>query len=119
LKTAVILLGHGSQAQCGNEALSEVARLVAEREGMEVAYAYLQFCSPTLPEAARKEVEGGADRVIIVPYFLYLGNHVGRDIPEELGRLKETYPDVEFVMTDHLGAHPKLAEIVIERIKGK
>lgn len=119
MKTAVILLGHGSQAKEGNEALKAVARLVGEKGGLEVTYAYLQFVAPSLPEAADIVVEGGARRVIIVPYFLYLGNHVARDIPEELARLKETYKDVEFVLTDHLGAHEKLAEIVIERIKGK
>ena len=27
------------------------------------------------------------------------------------------YPDVEFVYTGHLGAHDKLVEVVLERIK--
>ncbi len=114
---AVILIGHGSQADGGNDALREVAGLVAELGGVEVIPAYLQFCRPSLSEAFERAVAGGADSVLVVPYFLYMGNHVGRDIPEELNRLRAAHPNVEIVMTDHLGAHPKLAEIVLERIK--
>ena len=119
MKTAVILLGHGSQADGGNVALSEVAGLVRERGGVEVIPAYLQFCKPSLTDAVEMAVRDGAERVTVVPYFLYLGNHVARDIPEELDRLRAAHPDVEISMTNHLGAHPNLADIVIERIKGK
>jgi sirohydrochlorin ferrochelatase len=119
LKTEVILLGHGSQAQAGNEALVDVARLVHELGGVKAIPAYLQFCAPSLPDAFEQAVADGADRIVVVPYFLYTGNHVTRDIPEELDRLKAAHPGVEVELTSHLGVHEKLAEIVIERIKGK
>ena len=117
MKTAVILLGHGSQAECGNDALAEVAAMVRERGGLDVSHAYLQFCRPDLAQAVDEAAAHGARKIIVLPYFLYLGNHVSRDIPDELGRLKEKHPGVEFVLAEHLGAHPKLAEIVFERIK--
>ena len=117
MKTAVILLGHGSQAEDGNTALAEIAALVKEQGELEVRHAYLQFCKPTLADAFEDAARGGADRIIVAPYFLYMGNHVSRDIPEELERLKAAHPDVTVVLAEHLGAHPKLAEIVVERIR--
>jgi sirohydrochlorin ferrochelatase len=117
LKTTVILLGHGSQAEGGNEGLAEVAALVSERGGVDVRPAYLQFCSPSLTEAVEKAIGEGAGRIVVAPYFLYMGNHVARDIPEELDGIRALHPGVEMVMSAHLGMHPKLAEIVLERIR--
>ena len=119
MKTEVILLGHGSQADEGNTALAEVACMVAGLDGgTRVIPAFLQFRSPSLTEAVTGAISAGATRVVVVPYFLYMGNHVSRDIPEELDALRAGNPGVEIVMTGHLGAHTKLAEIVVERIKG-
>ena len=118
MKTAVILLGHGSRAENGNTALADVAGIINEIGGVEVIPAYLQFCRPSLSESLKKAAADGAEKIIVMPYFLYSGNHVTQDIPEELETLKREHPEVDIVMTDHLGAHKKLAEIVLERIKG-
>ena len=113
----IILLGHGSQAVCGNDSLPEMAAMVGKMAGLDVRYAYLQFCAPNLPDAVKTAVEDGAAEVVIIPYFLHMGNHVIKDIPDEIAALEEKYPGVELKLTDHLGAHPKLAEIVLERIR--
>ncbi len=113
----IILLGHGSQAVCGNDSLPEMAAMVANMAGLDVRYAYLQFCAPNLPDAVKTAVEAGAAEVVIIPYFLHMGNHVIKDIPEEIAALCEKYPGVELRLTEHLGAHSKLAEIVLETDK--
>lgn len=113
----IILLGHGSQAVCGNDSLPEMAAMVAKMAGLDVRYAYLQFGAPNLLDAVKTAVEDGAAEVVIIPYFLHMGNHVIKDIPEEIAALVKKYPGVELRITDHLGAHPKLAEIVLERIR--
>lgn len=118
LKTSVILLGHGSMANGGNAALAEVAEIIKDKSGLDVTPAFLQFVEPSLTNAVEGAVTAGASKVVIMPYFLYLGNHVAQDIPEELDALRAKYPTVEMVMASHLGAHPKLAEIVLERIEG-
>jgi len=118
LKTSIIILGHGSQAEGGSDALREVADMVSGLAGYEVVPAFLQFESPSLTEAVETAISEGGERIVVVPYFLYTGNHVIRDIPEELDKLKAAHPGVQMVMTGHLGAHRKLAEIVLERIRG-
>ncbi|MBI5695508.1 MAG: CbiX/SirB N-terminal domain-containing protein [Nitrospirae bacterium] len=118
MKTSVILLGHGSMASGGNAALAEVAEIVRDKSGLSVTPAFLQFVEPSLTNAVVDAIDSGALKVVIMPYFLYLGNHVAQDIPEELDALRARYPSVEMVMASHLGAHPKLAEIVMERIEG-
>ena len=58
----------------------------------------------------------GAERVFLLPYFLFVGAHVREDLPAEMAEAKKRYPRVEFAMGKHLGVHRKLAEIVSERI---
>ncbi|MHB8173782.1 MAG: sirohydrochlorin chelatase [Nitrospirota bacterium] len=110
----VILLGHGSRAACD---MPEVAEMVAKMGSTDVRYACLQFCEHDLGRAVREAASAGAEKVIIIPYFLHLGNHMINDIPAEVAALRENYPEVEIELTEHLGVHPKLAEIVLERIK--
>jgi precorrin-8X/cobalt-precorrin-8 methylmutase len=58
----------------------------------------------------------GAKKVMIHPYFLSSGMHVTADIPEIIKEAESKFPDVEFIYTEPLGIHSKMAELVLERI---
>jgi sirohydrochlorin ferrochelatase len=45
-----------------------------------------------------------------------MGAHVLEDLPEELEQARARYPDVAMVLGKHLGAHQKIAEVVVERM---
>ena len=116
----VILAGHGTQEQ---EAvgLAEVARRVhglmhpgCSRECVRIAY--LQFIKPDLAGAIDDSVKQGATKIIIHPYFLASGFHVTTHIPRIIADARERHSGVEFLCTAPLGAHEKLAEVVLERI---
>src|SRR5581483_6480096 len=79
---------------------------------------YLEMSSPTIPEALYACVERGARRVIAVPYFLHTGMHMIRDIPRVLREEAQRYPDVEIVLGRHIGDHPHLSEVLLDRIQG-
>jgi sirohydrochlorin ferrochelatase len=49
--------------------------------------------------------------------FLANGMHIQSDIPEEIEVLRKKYPDVSITMTAHIGADPRIADILVERIK--
>ncbi len=115
--TAYILLSHGSRGAEGAGEIEALARLVAERRGGDaVAPAYFQFDEPNLAEAVRAFVEQGAERVVIVPIFIALGAHVGRDIPRLVEEIRRRHPAVEIRLARHLGADPLLADLVLIRV---
>jgi len=115
---AVLLLGHGSRVAAANLPLGEVAAMLsAAMGGVKVKPAFLQLAEPSLGAALEELYEGGARKVAIMPFFLFPGAHVLEDIPEELEKARQKHPDFELVMSSHIGAHPKLAEIALERIK--
>lgn len=113
----VVLLGHGSRRAEANEEIRQISRMVADlNPGVLYETAFLSFCSPDLAEAVAKLKQAGADKIIITPVFLANGNHIALDIPEEIAGLKSDYPDIEFVLAEHIGPDPGVAEIVKERI---
>jgi precorrin-8X/cobalt-precorrin-8 methylmutase len=117
LKTAILLLGHGSPRDEANKSLERTAAMVKAAGGYGIVIpAYLQFAQPDFQNGVRLCVEKGAEKIILMPYFLYMGAHVSQDLPSEMEEAKGKYPDVEMVMTEPLGEHGKLAEIVVERI---
>lgn len=116
-KTAILLMAHGSRIPEANDAVREIAAMVKQMTGYEIVeVSYREMHLPNIQQGIDACIAQGAERVLLVPYFLFIGAHVQEDLPEEMAQAKERYPKVEFAMGTHLGVHRKLAEVVVERI---
>ncbi len=118
MKTAILLMAHGSRIAEANDAVNEIARMVknfADYEIVEVAFR--ENHSPNIQEGIDACVAQGAQRILLVPYFLYLGAHVQEDLPREMEEARQRHPGVEMAMGRHLGVHKRLAKLVIDRIE--
>jgi len=117
MKTAVLLMAHGSRIAEANDAVREIAALVKEISGYPIVeVSFREMHLPSIQQGIDSCVAQGAERILLLPYFLFVGAHVQEDLPEEMAMARERYPNVEFAMGSHLGVHRKLAEIVSERI---
>lgn len=115
---AVILLGHGSRVEAANKPLIEMAGMVSRLlGGARVEGAFLQMASPSLEDAVAALVAEGHRDIALVPFFLYSGAHVTEDIPQKAAELRAAHPGVGIFITQHLGVHPLLAELVVERVR--
>jgi sirohydrochlorin ferrochelatase len=118
MKTAILLMAHGSRIAEANDAVNEIARMVknfADYEIVEVAFR--ENHSPNIQEGIDACVAQGAQRILLVPYFLYMGAHVQEDLPKEMEEARLRHPAVEMAMGRHLGVHKRLAKLVIDRIE--
>ncbi|MFA5809398.1 MAG: precorrin-8X methylmutase [Thermoleophilia bacterium] len=118
-ETGVVVIGHGSRAPEALVLLNWVADRLAVRLRMPVLAASLQFNKPTLDDCCHELAKAGARRVVVVPYFLYEGNHLKKDIPRELDRLRRELPGTGFVLADSLGADELLVEVLARRMLEK
>lgn len=117
--TAVLLVAHGSRRAEANHDLRLLAGMVAQQGGYEIVeVGYLEIAEPSIPAGGRICVEGGAQRVLIMPFFLSPGRHVTSDLAEFRQQLAVEFPQVEFVLCGHLGLHPLMVEIVLDRLRG-
>ncbi len=118
VKTAVLLVGHGSRAQNANHALLLVVEHFREAWPHRVVEAaFLEISRPSIPEGVDLCVERGAERIIVIPYFLFRGNHVQVDLPGFVQEGQNKHPAIDIVLGPHLGFHPRMIEIVEDRVQ--
>ena len=117
MKTAILMMAHGSRIAEANDAAREVATMVQEMTGFEIVeVSFRELHEPNIQQGIDACVARGAGRILLVPYFLFMGAHVQHDLPEEIEMAQKRHPGLIMEMGGHLGAHRKLAEIETERI---
>jgi sirohydrochlorin ferrochelatase len=117
MKTALLMMAHGSRIPEANDAARQVAAMVQEMTGFEIVeVSFREMHDPNIQEGIDACVAKGAERILLMPYFLFMGAHVLHDLPEEIAEAKKRYPNLVMEMGEHLGVHRKLAEVEAERI---
>jgi sirohydrochlorin ferrochelatase len=116
MKTALLLMAHGSRQPEANEDLQHVAaELRAAGTFAIVEASFLELAPPSIPQAGAHCVEQGAQRVVMLPYFLSAGVHVRRDLTAFRQELAARFPGVDFRLAEPLGRHPLLLAVVTAR----
>ena len=116
--TGILLFAHGSSVEEANRAVHELARQIeAQGPYSYVRAAFLERARPDLSEAVRQAVEAGRQRLIVIPYFLTMGIHLQRDLPNFISALKQKYPEVMIEVGQSLEGHPLMASIILGRVQ--
>ncbi|HAH46524.1 MAG TPA: cobalamin biosynthesis protein CbiX [Planctomycetaceae bacterium] len=116
---AVLLIAHGSRRDEANQDLVKLAAMLRERcQYAVVEHAYLELAEPDIPAGAARCVQAGAEEVLMLPYFLSAGVHVQNDLEEFRNEFSQAYPETRFQLCEHLGLHPLMLEIVLDRLQG-
>jgi sirohydrochlorin cobaltochelatase len=100
----LLLFAHGARDPQWALPFEAVAGIVrAQRPGMPVALAFLEFMSPALPEAGAQLAAQGCTEVAVVPLFLGAGGHVRKDLPALLADLAQAHPQVTWSLQPAIG----------------
>ena len=114
---AFIVVDHGSRFAEANDLLLDVVRMVKELSGVGHVYpAHMELAEPSIRQAFAQAVKDGATAVVVHPYFLAPGRHSTTDIPRMVEEAAKAFPGVEHCVTAPLGVHPKIGEVVLERM---
>ena len=113
----LLLVAHGSRRQESNLEIESLSKKIAKFESKEfdkVMPAFLEFASPSIPEAIKKCSEIGAAKVTILPYFLSAGVHITRDIPNEISEASQNTPGLDIQIANYFGSRDEIAEILMK-----
>ena len=114
--TGLVIFAHGSSVAAANDAVARVTERMAVEGGYSlVETAFLEMAEPDLREAVSRLAARGADRIVVIPYFLTLGIHLRRDLPRIVEELAGVYQGVRIDVTEPLDGHPSLVGILLER----
>ena len=77
----------------------------------------MEIAEPTIARGFALCVEQGATTVVAHPFMLAPGRHVSEDIPRLLAASAAAHPGTKFMLTDPLGGHPQIVDIVTSRFQ--
>ncbi len=119
-KKALIIVDHGSKFNEANQMLAEIAELIKEKDTPEfeiISYCHMELAEPTIEQAFEDCISRGATDIVVHPYFLAPGRHSTKDIPQMVQKAAKNYPAVSYIVTNPLGIHEKIIEVILERSK--
>ncbi|ASA26172.1 hypothetical protein B9T62_04030 [Paenibacillus donghaensis] len=117
-RKTVLLVGHGSRIEAGNEELRAfAAQLAARRPELKFETCFIELCRPSISEGIDNCIRSGAEAVYVVPIILFAAGHSKLDIPQAIDRAKQKYPGMRFIYGRPIGMHEHAAEILLDRIK--
>ena len=115
LARAIVLFAHGSRDPLWRLPIEAVAAQIRARQpDAAVCCAYLEMCSPSLPDAAASLIAGGIREIRIFPLFLGLGKHAREDLPLLLASIRAAHPGVVLDLLPAAGEDERLTALMAE-----
>src|SRR6185437_5232041 len=106
MQTGIVIVDHGSRREESNKMLEQVAELFAKRfnEKYEIVEpAHMEIAEPSIATAYARCVERGAERIVVIPFFLGPGKHWTQDIPRLTADAATKYPATKYHVSPTLG----------------
>ena len=117
-RKAVLIVSHGSRSKDAIAEFHQVVEAVSSRyKTTEVKGAFMELSQPDIPAVVKELSETGVTDITVIPYFLFMGNHIKQDIPEILEEQKALYPHLNFKFGRPIGFEPLLSDILVQRIE--
>ncbi len=113
----LLIVCHGSPLSEANEGfIALVGRIAARLEMENVLPAFFALLRPNIQDQVAELASRGVNRIAIMPYFLFQGQHVGVDIPRILTQCHEWFPGVRLELLPTLENDPAVETVVVERL---
>ncbi len=115
----VLVVAHGSRIKETENTLVSILGMVREKmPDVYIEHAFMEFSDQTLKKAVQALVDKNVSDIKVVPYFLFTGVHLREDIPRMIKECTAGYPNIRVVVGEPLGVDPRLADMLVDRIKG-
>jgi len=115
--TTVLLVGHGSREDSGNQ---EIRDFVDQWRGRQPAWrievCFIEFAAPSLHDGLLAAAQGSR-RVLVLPLILNAAGHAKMEIPEAIEHARVHAPGVEFLYGPHLSACDPILAILKRRLR--
>jgi precorrin-8X/cobalt-precorrin-8 methylmutase len=113
----IIVISHGSPRAEANQGFTAlVERLAARLEGAQVLPAFFSIARPDIADQVAVLAGRGLSRLLLLPYFLFSGQHVTVDIPVILEDCRRRFPQVALELLPTLENDPALEDVLVERL---
>ena len=115
-KTTFLLAGHGSRKVEGNAEIEKFAEeWRRQRPGERIEVCFIEHADVLLAEGLDRAARGSR-RVVLIPFILNAAGHVKMELPAAIESARERHPNVEFVVTRHLGMGREIFDVLQKQL---
>jgi len=111
----LLIVAHGSRREASNQEVRLLAQHVATQlqlPAAQVQVAFLELATPSIASALNSCFQHGINEVTVLPYFLSSGNHVVKDLPQEIAAVQENWPNKCIKLLPHIGAIEGMVNLI-------
>lgn len=117
-ETTLLLIGHGSRHQGGNDEVLRFADQWRQRHPQwRIEVCFIELAEPLL-DVGLDHAARNARRVIALPLILNAAGHVKMELPAAVDRARERHPATEFLLTRHLGMGREVFTVLQNQLAG-
>ena len=124
-KIGILAIGHGSKLPYNDQAVTEMANMIAEKHPEYVIrVGFVEHSEPKVREALMSFEGTGVTKIAATPVFMASGVHLTEDIPEFLeldpetneGEVELDGKKVKIVYAKPLGSDRLIADLIFKRV---
>jgi sirohydrochlorin cobaltochelatase len=113
--TRILLVGHGSRDDEGNEEFREFVRRLVGQTSYPISSCFLEFAEPDVEQGLAECVRAGATDIVVVPVILLAASHVKWEIPELIDQARMRYPGISIRYGRPVGLHHRIVDLLVAR----
>jgi len=118
MQNGIIIVDHGSRRAESNEMLEQAAAAFARRFSEQydiVEPAHMELAEPSIATAYARCAQRGAERIVVVPFFLGPGKHWTQDIPRLTADAAMKFPHTRYHVAPTLGIDDLILDLLAKR----
>ncbi len=112
-----VIFAHGSSVDSANAMVRDLVERFANAGGYLAEPAFLEKAQPDLAHAVESLLQRGASHVTVIPYFLTLGLHLQRDLPQLVADVSADHAGLPISIAPPLDGHSALLAAVLDRAR--
>ena len=113
----ILVISHGSPREEANRGfVAMVGRIASRLQASDILPAFFSIARPNIHDRVAELADRGIRHIVLMPYFLYTGQHVTHDIPAMLAECRERFPGVTLELLPTLENDPAVEDVVVERL---
>ncbi len=112
-RKALVLFAHGARNPDWSQPIEGIrAAMLARDPAARIELGFLEFLSPSLPEAIDTLAGEGHASIVIVPIFMAHSGHTKRDLPDLLAAARARHPGLSLGVATPIGETPQVVEAI-------
>ncbi len=116
-KTIALVVGRGAKDSKTQQDFKKLVKIFTQLGNFKkVQGCFFDVARPSFEEMLQKIILSTPKNLLVVPYFLFNGYLIGK-IKEKLKLLSKENPAIQFHLTEPLGKHPLLFQLMDKRVK--